>query len=111
MTRSTPTTFGCGGNWGPAGPPELDAAHAKSYTPNKGSYDVKHRTDGLARKGWFRKELEPCEWKLSRTVLRGKGFVRIWTTRWRLPHDDAQLAPDRDGSQQAKPPPYVGCSG
>src|SRR5439155_16369650 len=81
MTRSTPTTFGCGGNWGPAGPPELDAAHAKSYKPNKGSYDVKHRTDGLARKGWFRKELEPCEWKLSCTVLRGKGFVRVWTTR------------------------------
>jgi len=47
----------------------------------KGSYDVKHRTDGLARKGWFRKELEPCEWKLSCTVLRGKGFVRVWTTR------------------------------
>jgi hypothetical protein len=48
---------------------------------NEGRYDVQPRTDGLARQGWFRKELEPCEWKLSCTVLRGKGFVRIWTTR------------------------------
>jgi hypothetical protein len=46
-------------------------------------YDVQSRTDGPARKGWFRKELEPCERKPSRTVLRGKGFVRIWTTRRR----------------------------
>src|ERR1035438_4376692 len=49
---------------------------------NEARYDVQPRTDGLARKGWFRMELEPCEWKLSCTVLRGKGFVRIWTTRW-----------------------------
>jgi hypothetical protein len=47
----------------------------------KVQYDVQPRTDGLVRKDWFRKELEPCEWKLSCTVLRGKGFVRIWTTR------------------------------
>src|SRR5664279_680468 len=47
----------------------------------KVQYDVQPRTDGPVRKDWFRKELEPCEWKLSCTVLRGKGFVRIWTTR------------------------------
>src|SRR5262249_46477243 len=61
--------------------PELDRPGAKSYQPHEGRYDVQPRTDGLARKGWFRRELEPCERKPSCTVLRGKGFVRIWTTR------------------------------
>ena len=51
-TRSTPTTFGCGGNWGQAGPPELDAAHAKSYKPNKGSMTLNiEQTDWPGRAG------------------------------------------------------------
>ena len=53
----------------------------ETKTPMKVQYDVQPRTDGPVRKDGLRKELEPCEWKLSCTVLRGKGFVRNWTTR------------------------------
>ncbi len=66
---------------GRGGARNLSLTECMGLNPMKVDYDVQARTDGLARKGRFRKELEPCERKPSCTVPRGKGFVRIRTSR------------------------------